>query len=424
MKTIKHLILIFLASTLGMLGSCMSDAPDFGQDEDKPTEVIEGEGQLSFAAIKLNVSISAGIKTKAESVNTDDYIIRIYSAKNNLLIKEYLRYSEMPDIITLDVGDYKIEALSHEVQPAEWEKPFYKGTQTFSIKKDEVTTVDTIECTLQNIMVTISFSDDLKLLLKGDQSVTVTIGLGKLTFNKNEIDANKAGYFKAAEVSNTLMARFQGTVDGEPIQMMESFINVKGGEHRNVIFNLEIPSVGDAALGLKLNAVCKNIDLTTLVKPGDDTILPEDPSVNPGPANAPTITGEGFNIMDEIIVEKDETKTVIVNIAADNGIQNLKVEIVSETLTPEILSEVGLSSEFDLANPGSASLEAALKGLGFPVKEEVVGVKYLVFDITQFTPLLGLYGAASHNFIITVIDQGGNTKTATLALKSIEKEIK
>ena len=100
----------------------------------------------------------------------------------------------------------------------------------------------------------------------------------------------------------------------------------------------------------------------------------------------------------------------------------VKVKIDSETLTPEILKSVGLSSEFDLAHPANADLEKALKSLGFPVGSEVIGVKYLVFDITQFTPLLGLYGLASHNFIITVVDQANNTRTATLALKSIAKK--
>ena len=100
----------------------------------------------------------------------------------------------------------------------------------------------------------------------------------------------------------------------------------------------------------------------------------------------------------------------------------VKVKIDSETLTPEILKSVGLSSEFDLAHPADADLEKALKSLGFPVGSEVIGVKYLVFDITQFTPLLGLYGLASHNFIITVVDQANNTRTATLALKSIAKK--
>lgn len=418
MKTIKYNFLVCLVCAFGLFNACMNDDPDFGQEDDK-TEMAEGEGQISFAAVKLSVNVA--VTTKADTpIDTKDYIIQIYSTKNNLLVKEYPKYSEMPEIITLEVGEYRIEALSHDVQPAEWERPFYKGTQVFTIKKDEVTVIDAIECTLQNIMVTVNFSDDLKQLLKGDESVVVTIGNGELIFNKKDIDEGKAGFFKAAEVSNILLAKFQGTVDGEWVQMTENFINVKGGEHRNIVFNLEIPSIGDMALNLKLNAVCKNVDLTAWVKPGEETILPEDPSVNPGPGNAPTIIGEGFNIVDEIVVSKGETKTVIVNITADNGIQNLKVVIDSETLTPEILKSVGLSSEFDLANPGTSALEAALKGLGFPVSNEVVGVQSLVFDITQFTPLLGLYGAASHNFIITVVDQAGNTKTATLAMKSIE----
>ena len=64
--------------------------------------------------------------------------------------------------------------------------------------------------------------------------------------------------------------------------------------------------------------------------------MPEDPSVNPG-TSAPTIVGQGFNIMDEIEVEKDETKTIIVNITADNGIQNLKVKIDSGTQPGKVL---------------------------------------------------------------------------------------
>ena len=48
---------------------------------------------------------------------------------------------------------------------------------------------------------------------------------------------------------------FQGTVDGEWTEEQTSFSNVKGGEHRNIVFNLEIPSVGDMGLSVKLDAV-------------------------------------------------------------------------------------------------------------------------------------------------------------------------
>ena len=48
------------------------------------------------------------------------------------------------------------------------------------------------------------------------------------------------------------------------------------------MFNLEIPSVGDMGLSVKLDAVCKKVDLLAWANPGAEDILPEDPSVNPG----------------------------------------------------------------------------------------------------------------------------------------------
>ena len=109
--------------------------------------------------------------------------------------------------------------------------------------------------------------------------------------------------------------------------------------------------------------------------------------------------------------------TVVVNIEAENGFSNLKVKIDSETLTPELLEEVGLASEFDLAYPGD--LRTGLESLGFPVGDQVLGKTTLKFDITKFTPLLGSYGPATHKFIITAIDQSGNSVEKTLTLISV-----
>ena len=407
MKTIKYFSCIFLLGTV-LVSSCMNDDPDFGQ-EDETTQVVEGEGQVNFAAIKVEVNVA--VATKSETVNTDNYIVRIYSAKTNLLVQEYPKLSEMPEIITLEVGDYRIEVLSHDVQPVEWERPYYKGTQTFSIKKDEITTVETIKCTFQNIMVTVSYSEDLKPLLKGDQSVTVFLGENKVIFNSTE---KRAAYFASLDVSNTLIAKFEGTVDGEILQMQKSFTGVKGGERRNIEFTLDMPSIGDMALSLKLDAVCKNEELLIPVAPGEETILPEDPVVTPPTNSGPTVTGDGFNIADGVELIDGETKTVIVNIGADNGIQNLKVEIDSNTLTPEELQGVGLSSSFDLTAPGE--LEAVLKGFGFPTGKDVIGAQDLVFNLTQFTGLLGMLGSGTHNFILTVVDMAGSTKTVTLTM--------
>ena len=96
----------------------------------------------------------------------------------------------------------------------------------------------------------------------------------------------------------------------------------------------------------------------------------------------------------------------------------MKVKIVSDFLTEEMLSDVGLTSEFDLAYPGEYA--EGLKGLDFPVGNEVIGAKDLDFAITQFTALLLEPG--THKFIITAIDKKKNQVEKTLTLISVEKE--
>ena len=87
-------------------------------------------------------------------------------------------------------------------------------------------------------------------------------------------------------------------------------------------------------------------------------------------------------------------------------------------MTEELLTDVGLAASFDLAEPGE--LENGLQGLGFPTGEAVVGQTEILFDVTKFTPLLGIYGVASHNFIIRLVDQQGLEVTQTLKIKSVK----
>ena len=69
-----------------------------------------------------------------------------------------------------------------------------------------------------------------------------------------------------------------------------------------------------------------------------------------------------------------------------------------------------------MAKPGD--LAEGLASLEFPIGDQVIGAKEIKFDITNFTPLLGIYGAATHRFIINVIDLEGNSTTKTLTLIS------
>ena len=82
-------------------------------------------------------------------------------------------------------------------------------------------------------------------------------------------------------------------------------------------------------------------------------------------------------------------------------------------MTP-VLPGVGLTDHLDLVNPGE--FETAIKNLGFPVKEDVINKTELDFNITQFTPLLGIYGAGTHQFVINLTDNNDKSITETLTI--------
>ena len=84
------------------------------------------------------------------------------------------------------------------------------------------------------------------------------------------------------------------------------------------------------------------------------------------------------------------------------------------TLTPEELAGVGLAGEFSLVT--DTQYFDQLKGLGFPVGDQVSGKKDLDLSITTFLGLLQMFGTGDHNFEITVTDTKGNATTKTVML--------
>ena len=153
--------------------------------------------------------------------------------------------------------------------------------------------------------------------------------------------------------------------------------------------------------------VIDNEDLSTVV-----SLAFEAPEIEIG--EAPVITSSTLNINGvNVITENIQAK---VDIKAENGIANLHVKIISETLTSDMLKEVGMDSEFDLANPGD--LAEILGELGFPVGDAVKGKTELLFDITDFMPLLAMF-PGQHDFELTVVDAADLSTTKTLKFQSI-----
>lgn len=77
---------------------------------------------------------------------------------------------------------------------------------------------------------------------------------------------------------------------------------------------------------------------------------------------------------------------------------------------------MGIPMEFDLAYPGENE-EIFRDSLGFPTGVDVLGKgkdRPIVFDITQFVPLLGIYHPSVNTFSLSVTDANGKLETKAL----------
>ena len=417
MRKLEYISAIFLMC-LFTLTSC--EREQFSEKDNSKTETI-AEGQLNLSSLKLTVDVNANTR----SVDTKDYIIRIYSRDNaNKLVQEW-KYSEMPEIFSLKVGNYTAAAFSHDVLPAEFENPYYYGKEDFEITENQITNINTLQCVLRSIMVTVEYDEKLSELLGDDVKANVTSGEGSLDFVKDE---KRAGYYQAiSENANMLTTRLTGTIEGENVDISKGFPQVKAGSHTIIKYTLKDidesgnTEGGNANISIRIDVTCTTIEQDIIVDPDEDVIPdePDTPDVPDDPTGEqPTIKGDGFNISKAIVLPEttnvNNPYPVVVNIAASNGIANLKVTIDSDVLDEEALADVNLKKNFDLAYP--EELAEALTGLGFPVGENVIGKTELVFSITKFTGLLTMLNPGTHNFVITVVDTKNNKTTETLTL--------
>lgn len=435
MKNI-FLICLTLMAVLFTFSACHSEKMETGA-----TDVT---GQLSLASMKMEVDLKVDTvyPQSRAGVDVSNFLLTIKNSQGEQV--EQYTYSEMPEIISLPVGTYTVVASSAETATNGFDVPFYTGsTEQFTIKENELTEVSALTCRLANVMISVEYDEELRKLMGEDVVTTVKIGDNSLDIPSSE---TRKAYLIAPASAGSMDITLKGTIDGESVTEVKRVENVQAGQYNIIKYVLSPVDDGNNSVGGNLN-IAINIDSsmtssdeTVGVNPGEEPGIddfPTDGGEEPGDGdgdggdesgseqNMPTIVGTDFNgkpfdiSKDVLTVTKGQSVSLSVTLLAPNKMAHVYVTIDSETLTEDVLVGVNLAKNFDLAEPGD--LEAGLKGLGFPTGTDVIGKEEIPFDITQFTSLLGIYGAANHNFIIRVVDQQGLEVTETLKIKSVVK---
>lgn len=431
----KHKILSLAAAAALALGLAAC------HDDCQPNETDNGKGSLSFASLSVDVSVAENVVRHAPAaegsragVDVSDFLVVVKNAAGET--EGSWTYSKMPEIISLPVATgYTVEVKSHEVQKAEWARPYYLGSKTFDIVEGQVTEIGAVVCKFASIKVSIKFDEALAAQLGADSKVNVLANdEGSLDFTPAE---TRSGYFAAVEGSSTLVATFTGTVGSSQEFIQRTFRDVAAGQHRIITFKIKgntqepDPETGNITIGgITVDMDVVSEDLNSNITVGEDNITsgnnpsegewPEDPDnpnkpdepnppvVDPG---TPTITIESAGMSFDAPNNVADVTNGLVNIHSEKPITNLEVKI--ESTNGDFIASVGelMPTEFDLADPGEFT--EALASIGLKVKDEVVGQNDVPFDITTLVPLLGAF-PGEHKFTITVKDNAGGSLSKTL----------
>lgn len=434
MKTKIYSLLVALMSVVAF-SACDDWTP--GEQGAYPANT----GGVSSA--RMNVSVNDEVTAIGRDVvDTSDFLVKV-TGKGSDEVVIYdgkpcsWTYSSMPQIFTLPVGDYTVTVRSHEPADAAWSAPYYEGTADFTVRNNDVTYIGTVTCNFASVKVEVRFSEELIEAMSDDSKVDVVAGVAgtSLSWTAGE---TRYGYFYPAEDNPTIIATFTGTVKGQTVSAIKNVTDARRGNY--YIFSFSINSgnpilpdeSGDVVLGdggITIDYEVIEGDINQSVRPGE---TPDDPNDHPDSEEWPEEPENPDNPDDP----KDDNIEMIPNgidldglnqaiggntyeltFKSKTPITNILVEIISDYLTADFLSGVGLSDKFDLAYPGD--LAEGLQGIGFKTGDDIIGATEVPFVLSELIPLLNADPKIEiHTFRVTIKAEGGNEYTRDLKFQN------
>lgn len=409
-----------------------------------------GTLELDLASIYNGVTLSRANETvdggtttgsfNEEDVNVDNYTLIVTNTETQ---EEAARgkVSELKNengkvVLPLGEGSYAVTAYNYEGENVTVsERPYFKGEQTFSVKKGIATNVD-LTCKLACVEVSIGLTSSFEEAFKDDYSVVVDNGDGaSQVFDKNSI--GKKYYYQTPDHQSCLNASIKATsVEGNFVELKATIqkpADAEGSESYLAggdSFNIQLTEDGSTdsyiSIGITVDLTFTEVGETIKI-PVDNIIYegPDTPGEGGGEEPEASITFEGLPATYTCTHGNDTIAGLQdVHILAPNGIKHLNVTISGEIAA--MLGMVGLPETFDICNMDD-NLKEKIIGLGLVTEEEYIQLH--AGTCTDFTFKLGgllvlipqVVTSGSSTFNLAVSD-GVNTKDGDITVIVNPKE--
>lgn len=388
----RYKSLIGLLSLIIGLSSCEMRDELWGKGEVGPNDgVLELDLSSLYNGVKISRATDAvdnGTTTgnfNEEDINIDNYTLVVTKTDTQEEVEKGLvsdlKNEEGKVLIPLSEGDYSVKAYNYEGENVTVsERPFFKGEQTFSVKKGVSTGVD-LSCKLACVEIELGVTESFTASFKDDYTVTVDNGEGATqVFTKDNLD--KKYYFKTPDQQDHLSAAIKATsIEGNFIELKATIqkpadaegghANLAGGD--SFVINLTEDGATDSYIKLGLEVDLTFTEVGETIEIPVENIIYDGPDVPEGDGDTDpeepeaSITFEGLPAKYTCTAGDSEIEGLQdVHISATRGIKNLNVTISGEIAG--LLGMVQLPETFDICN------------MDEDVKEKVIGLQLVTDD--------------------------------------------
>lgn len=271
--------------------SCNSDR--FGE--------VENAGILQLSLMTDTTVVNNGaVVTRATPfdwtpfLDTEKYKIEILKGEENTVVRTFEQYKDMPDIIELERGNYKIRASFGKQVPAAFESPHFQGVSEFIIKQDMTTKLD-LTCALTNARATVYYTDSCKMVYpKYAVAFETTHTTEPFEFIQDE---TRSAWFQVNENGEDLKGVLTVTPDeGEMKQFSVTVPSVKPKDDIRLTFNSTPDTRPDRGLTVRITINDKTIEKPLYIYVPDYML----------PVDGPLVEPVGFANEDPIVLGTDD----------------------------------------------------------------------------------------------------------------------
>lgn len=152
---------------------------------------VSEEGSVEFASFAIDATDADKVQTEVNStvgrasIDLSGFMVSVVDLKGASADRNYT-YGTMPEVLTLPVGQYRLDVKSHEVQKAEWERPLYAGSKEFTIENGKITNIGVVKCEFKSLKVSVIFSKELQEVCPDAKMTVLANDEGTLVFTPAE----------------------------------------------------------------------------------------------------------------------------------------------------------------------------------------------------------------------------------------------